>query len=230
MFDDCFMEGGLVLVPFRPMLRRKNDRIDPGWLPILVEHGDLALGIWAEMGDRSSVADLRMAGNKPVAQVDGQRHQCIRFIAGVAEHEPLVTGALLIVEAVSFIDPLGDVRRLLVERDEDGTAVSIESNVGIGVADGSDRVSNDLRDIDISITGDFPCNHGHAGRDHCFTCDTGGRIFRKHRIKDRVGYLVRHLVWVAHRDRFRGKKVFAGGHGRARSKGLLAGFVSRVQM
>ena len=42
--------------------------------------------------------------------MDRQRHQRRGFVAGVTEHQALVTGSLIEIQPLAFIDALGDIR------------------------------------------------------------------------------------------------------------------------
>ena len=83
-------------------------------LAVLVAQRDLALGVGPEAAARapewrasaSALEDL-------VGVVDRRRHQLGRLVAGVAEHDALVAGALVLV--AGGIDALGDVGRLAVQ-------------------------------------------------------------------------------------------------------------------
>jgi hypothetical protein len=55
---------------------------------------------------------LRPALHDAVRVVDRERHQLGVSLAGVAEHQALVAGALVEVEAFAFVHALGDVGRL----------------------------------------------------------------------------------------------------------------------
>ena len=72
------------------------------------------------------LADLGEALGQAVGEVDRQRHEHVGLVAGVAEHHPLVAGALLVelvvlaggarADLFGVVDALGDVGRLLVDR------------------------------------------------------------------------------------------------------------------
>src|SRR5262249_22321919 len=81
------------------MLVRDDDLPDADRLAVLVAHGDLALGVGAELG---SIALLALARGGEVLQdlvavVDRRRHQHGRLAAGVAEHDALVARTFLLV-------------------------------------------------------------------------------------------------------------------------------------
>ena len=57
--------------------------------------------------------------------MDRRRHQLRRFGAGIAEHDALVAGALVLV--AGGVDALGDVHRLRMEQDVDLRRLPVES-------------------------------------------------------------------------------------------------------
>src|SRR5574343_141771 len=61
-----------------------------------------------------------LAFDHAVREVDRQRHQRRGFVAGVAEHQALVAGALAEIVVVGGIDTLSDIRALIVVGEEHG--------------------------------------------------------------------------------------------------------------
>jgi hypothetical protein len=90
---------------------------------------------------------------------DRHRHQAGRLVAGVAEHQALVAGALVEVEALAFVHALRDVARLLAVGDDHRAAVGVEADLGIGVADAADGVARDVLEIDLGVGGDLAGEH-----------------------------------------------------------------------
>ena len=89
----------------------------------VVRDGDLGLAVGAQVGQHAALADRGEALGQAVRQEDRQRHQLGGVVAGVAEHQALVAGALLVerVDAAGAaleggVDALGDVRALLADR------------------------------------------------------------------------------------------------------------------
>ena len=99
------------------------------------------------------LADLGQALGQAVRQVDRQRHEHVGLVAGVAEHHPLVAGALLVelvvlaggagADLLGVVDALGDVGRLLVERDHHAAGVAVVAERLAVVADAVDRLAGD---------------------------------------------------------------------------------------
>ena len=60
-------------------------------------------------------------------------HEHIGFVAGIAEHQALVAGALLVVGGL--VDADGDILRLFANAGEDGTGFPVKTHIGAVVAD-----------------------------------------------------------------------------------------------
>ena len=75
--------------------------------------------------------------------MDRKRHELRSLIAGVAEHETLVSSALLRVEPFTFGHSLTDVRRLTVEAHHDGASVTVDAEGITRVADALEGVARD---------------------------------------------------------------------------------------
>ena len=109
------------------VLGGEHDGVDAdGPVGLVVLDGDLGLAVGPQVGERAVVAD----GGEPLGEAlghrDRQRHQDVGVVAGVAEHQALVAGALLVHRVdragaglVAGVDALGDVARLAADRDHD---------------------------------------------------------------------------------------------------------------
>ena len=78
-----------------------------------------------------------------MAVVERRRHQVGRLVAGEAEHDALVAGALVLV--LAGIDALRDVRRLRVQVVGEVEAVPVEAF--LLVADALDHAAHRLLDL-----------------------------------------------------------------------------------
>ena len=209
--DDLF-DGGFAQVfqaDVRRMLGRQHDGVDGVRLAIDVADGDLRLGIGARPRQAAVLAQHGLALDETVRQVDRQRHQRRRFVAGVAEHQALVAGTLAEVVVVGGIDALGDIRALLVVGDEHSAALVVDAVFGIVVADALDGVAGDLDVIDVGGRGDFAGQNDQAGVAQGFGSDAGMLVLSQDGVEDGVGNLVGNLVGMAFADRFRGEEVIA---------------------
>jgi hypothetical protein len=75
------------------------------------------------------------------------------------EHQTLVARALLQIEALAFVDALGDVGRLLAVGDQHGAGGGVEADVGIGIADAADGLARDGVVAHARVGGDLAGEH-----------------------------------------------------------------------
>lgn len=140
--------------------------------------------------------------------VDGGRHQDGGFVAGVAEHQALVTGALVEVVVLGVVDALGDVGTLLVIGDLYRAAPVVDAIVGVVVADALDRVAGDSNVVNVGLRGDLAGEQYEAGSAQGLCRNAGLGILGQQGIEDGIRNLVSDLVRVAFGNRFGGKEVF----------------------
>ncbi len=101
-----------------------------------------------------ALADAVQFAAQPVGEHDRRRHQLRRFVAGEAEHQSLVAGALLgrlLALGGAGIDPLGDVRALARDQIGDEHLVGVKDIVVIDVADVGDGIADDVVDVDLGL-------------------------------------------------------------------------------
>ena len=107
-----------------------------------------------------------------------------RLVGRVAEHEALVAGtdaverivvAGLVLQLEGLVDALGDVGRLLVERDDHAAGLGVEPVLRPGVADRRDRRER-RRDVDIRVRRDLARNDDESGRDERLARDAARRV------------------------------------------------------
>jgi hypothetical protein len=189
----------------RRVLGRQHDRVDAVRLAVDVADGDLAFGVRTQPRQTAVLAQMGLTLDQTVRQVDRKRHQHRRFVAGVAEHEALVAGALIQVIVAGAVDALRDVRALLVVGDQHGAALVVDAVFGVVVADALDCIARDMDVVDVGGRRDFTRQHHQAGVAERFGGDAGGRILRQDGVEDGIRNLVGHLVRVAFRYRFRGE-------------------------
>ena len=116
---------------------------------LVVGDGDLGLAVGAQVRDGAVLAHLGQALGEPVRDVDRQRHELGGVVAGVAEHQALVAGALAVERVVAalgalldgVVDALGDVRGLLADRHGDAARLAVEALGRRVVADAEDRLA-----------------------------------------------------------------------------------------
>ena len=170
----------------------------------VVRDGDLGLAVGAQVGQLAGLAHRGEALGEAVREEDRQRHQLGGVVAGVAEHQALVAGALLVerVDAAGAalerrVDALGDVRALLADRGADAAGRAVEALRRAVVADREHGVAHDLRDLDVGLGGDLAGHVDQAGGDHGLDRDPAARVLGEHRVEDRVRDLVADLVRVS---------------------------------
>ncbi len=138
--------------------------------------------------------------------VDREGHQLGRFVAGVAEHQALVAGALVQVVVGRAVHALGDVGRLLVVGDQHRAALVVDAVVGVVVADALDGLARDVDVVDVGGRGDLAGQHHQAGVAQRFRGDARIFVLGEDRVQDGVGNLVGDLVRMALGDRLRGEE------------------------
>ena len=112
------------------VLRRQHDGVDRDGLAVDVANGELRLGVGAQPRQAAVLPHLALALHEPMRVVDRERHQRGRFVAGVAEHQALVAGALIEVIVGRLVDAALDVGRLAAVADHHRAAVGVEAQLG----------------------------------------------------------------------------------------------------
>src|SRR5690606_41370167 len=104
------------------------------------------------------LADVVHALGQPVGEGDGVCHQHIRLVAGVTEHQALVTGAL--VFRLLPVDTLGDIGRLLADDVDHTAGIGVVADFGGSVADILDDAAYQVFQVDPGAGGDLATNDG----------------------------------------------------------------------
>jgi hypothetical protein len=185
------------------------DDLDGPDVPVLVglvADRDLRLPVGAQIWEHVRLSHL---GEPPADQVgkrDRERHQLLGLIGRVAEHHPLVARALavervvvarVVLHLVRGVDALGDVRRLLVDRDDHAARVGVEAVLRAVVADLVDLRAHGARDVHVGLGRDLAGDDDQTGGDQRLAGDTPERVLREDGVEDRVRDLVGHLVRMA---------------------------------
>jgi hypothetical protein len=176
-------------------------------LAVHIAERDLGLGVRAQPGQAAVLAQHGLALHQPVRQVDGHGHQGRGFVAGIAEHQALVAGALVQVVVGGPVHALGDVRALLAVADMHRAAVGVEAQVGVGIADGTDGFPRHPGVVDLGVGGDLARQHHQAGAHQGFGGDAGGGVLDQDGVQDGIGNLVGDLVRMAFGNGFRGEEI-----------------------
>ena len=160
-FNDGFLEavlhfgGRLALVG--AVLGRQNYSVNAVWLAVQVAHGHLAFGIGAQERQAAVFAQLRLALYQTVRVVNGCWHQVGGFAASVTKHQALVAGTGVQVVIGGMVHTLGNVIRLLVVTNHDGTTFVVYAVLSVVVANALDGVARHLDVVDVGVGGDFTC-------------------------------------------------------------------------
>ena len=188
----------------------------------VVADGHLRLAVGPQARHDPLLTHQRQALGQTMGEVDRQRHEGGGVIAGVAEHESLVPGALQVegvdVSAVlaglkGLVHSGGDIRGLLADRHRDPAGSGIEADLRGGVADGRDLLTDDLRNLHISALGGHLSGHVHqAGGHHGLNGDARSGVLLKDRVEDGVGDTIADLVRVSFGDRLGGEQTQGGTH------------------
>ena len=198
------------------MLVRDDDLRHADRLAVLVAHRHLALGVGAE---QRRAALLRVPRHGEIVQdlvrvVDRRRHQLRRLAAGVAEHDALVAGALVLVAGCSASTPCAMSADCGCSRTSISALLPVEAL--LLVADVADRHARDVRDPVLGdglgaarLAGDHDAVGGGqrlAGDADRPGIDAGLRPLAIEQVDDLVGDAVADLVGMALGDRLAGEE------------------------
>lgn len=104
-----------------------------------------------------------------MCQLNGQWEEFRGLVSGVSEHDTLITGTKLL-KSLLVVKTLSDIRRLLLNGDEDVAGLVIETLGGIIVTNVLDSTTDDLLVIELRLGGDLSENHDHTGLGGSLTC------------------------------------------------------------
>src|SRR5690554_2952484 len=189
----------------RVVLGRQHHGVDAHHFAVLIAAGDLALGVRAQPRQQAALAGLGLALHQPVREGDRSWHQHVGLVAGIAEHQALVAGAL--VFRLLAVNALGDVHRLLADNVDDTTGVAVVAHFGGGVADVFDHATHQVFQVYPGTGGDFTANDGHTGFHHGFASYASVRVVGQDGVQNGVRDLVGQFVRMAFRDRLGGENV-----------------------
>ena len=148
--DDVLEQVGLeqrLDVDSVAVLRRDENALDLDrpLVPVLVDvvaNGHLRLPVGPQVREHVGLAHLGEPLRQLVREHDRERHELVGLARRVAEHHSLVTGAeqvervgVAVLRLVGLVDALRDVRRLLVDCDDDAAGLVVEAVLRARVAD-----------------------------------------------------------------------------------------------
>ncbi len=190
------------------VLGGQHDGVDTHHLAAFVAAGDLGFRIRTQPRQQAVLARLGLALDQAVREADRRGHQHVGLVAGIAEHQTLVTGAL--VFRPGAVDALGDVHRLLADDVDDAACGAVETDLRAVVADVDDDVAYQLLQVDPGAGGDFAGDDGHAGLDQGLAGHAGVLVLGDDSVQHGIGNLVGDLVRVPFGHGFGGEnRVFA---------------------
>ena len=193
---------------FRIVLSRQHHRVDADNDAVLVTAGHLGFCVWTQPRQQARFAGFGLTVYQLVRERDRRWHQGSGFVAGVAEHQTLVAGALIF--RLGTVDALVDVRRLLADDVHHAASGAVETDVGAGVADVADHVTNDLLQVDPRAGGHFASNDGNTGFDQGLNGNASVLVLSNDGVQHRIGDLVGDFVRMPF------------GHGLGGEKGVFA--------
>ena len=193
-----------------------NDGVNADGAALLVVlDRDLALSVGAEVIDKALLSDLGKAHCELVSKGDGQRHKLRRFVAGVAEHHALVAGAVLqlVILALFVLKRLVnahcDVAGLLVNVGDDAAGVAVKAVLRPVVADLTDDLAGDFRDIDIALGAYLAHDVYKAGGGGRLAGYAAHGVALKYRVQNGVGDLVADFIGMPFGNGFGSEKIVA---------------------
>ncbi|CAI9005570.1 NAD-specific glutamate dehydrogenase [Pseudomonas sp. IT-P44] len=177
---------------FRVVLGRQYNGVDTDNLAAFVTASHLRLGVRAQPRQQAGFTGFGLALNQLVRERDRCWHQHVGFVAGVAEHQALVAGALIF--RLGTVNTLVDVRGLLADDVHHTASGAVEADIGAVVADVQNDVTHDFFQVDPGRRGDFTCDDCHAGFYQRFARHTGELVFSNDGVQHRIGNLVGDFV------------------------------------
>ena len=195
------------------MLGGDHDGVGAHRLAVLVSKRHLALGVRPELGHPPGVPRLGHLMQDTVGVEDRRRHQRLGLAAGIAEHNPLIARALVLVGVGIGIDAAGDVGRLFVHIILELAALPVEALLLVAdLAHGAARcLFDDLRRHALGPT--HLSRHDDAvGGDEGLDGDARMWVGGKVKIDHCVGYAVANFVGMTLRHGLTGKDVIGAGH------------------
>ena len=186
------------------MLGADHDGVNPDRTPaVVILDGNLGLAVGTQVLEVTVLADLRQLLRQAVCQVNGQRHQALGLVAGVTEHQPLVTGALQIelVDGalsvlVGLVDAPGDVGALAAQRDADATRSAVEPFARRVVANVEDGLASYAGNVGVGVGSDLSGNDDQAGRHQGLHGDAGRLARLQNGVQHSVADGISDLIWV----------------------------------
>ena len=149
----------------------------------------LRLGIGTQVSHRLAfTADDGQLLEDDVREDQRRRHHLAGFVAGIAEHDALVAGALVFLGGTH--DALVDVGRLLVDGRQDTARIAVELVLALRISDAVDDAARHALHVDIGIRTHFTRHDHQPGGAQRFAGDLRIGIAAQEFVEDGVGNLV----------------------------------------
>lgn len=174
--DDLLLENGTELLSgdIVSVLGGDDDGVDAqrldGTVVVGVLNGDLGLGVREQPGDGAVLASSLHGSVELVGEEDSEGQELRGLIGGIAEHDTLVTSTELL-QSLVIVETLGDIRRLLLNGDQDVAGLVVEALLRGIVADVLDGTTDDLLVVQLGLGGNLTKDHNHTCEgDRCQHC------------------------------------------------------------
>src|SRR3954453_2325589 len=138
------------------VLSRYHDSFNVLRLAVQIAYGYLRFCVRAQPWKASIFPEFRLPLHQSMGVVYWHGHQLRRLVAGVAEHESLISRALIHLLFLGAIDSLSNIRRLLIEGGQHRAGTIVESDIRAVVTDALDCSSCDLHIVHVGLRRDFP--------------------------------------------------------------------------
>jgi hypothetical protein len=120
---------------------------------------------------------------------------------------------------------LRNVRRLTLNRGQNGASLTIDTVTRVGVADRADRAARDAGQVDVGRRRDFASHQAEPGGNEDFTGHAAVGILHQDRVQYSIADLVGDFVGMTFGNRFRGEEVST--HERVSWRAVLSGRIHR---
>ena len=172
-----------------------------------VDDRDLRLGVGTQPVEVPTAPIVGEALGELVRQDDRQRHELGALGRGIAEHDALVAGALLLLVVGGLHHARVDLARLLRDEHRDLHAVGVELLGRVRVADFANRLARDGLVVERAVGGDFTGQHDVVVLAEDFAGDVARSVLREAGIENRVGDVVADFVRMPFRHRLGRERV-----------------------
>ena len=169
----------LLLGDLLAVLDADEDGVDAaGTAVVVVLDRDLGLAVGAGPAQRAVAAGDGELPGELVRHLDRRGHQLRGLVAGEPEHHSLVAGA-------AVVHPERDVRRLLVDADQDAAGLPVDPVLGPRVADLLDGLADQAGDVDVGLGRDLAEDEHGPGAQRGLAGDPAERVLARGRRRGR---------------------------------------------